>query len=214
MMSAFDERRQQDVQKLRDLERLSRGRIKVTRVAGSPPSEIEAELHLNTAPSEEYPRRTQATTHVNISLPARYPFVEPTVNIQTPIFHPNVYSSGRICLGLKWLPSFGLDLLVRRVAQIITFDPAVLNVQSPANGGAATWYRQSLRTHPHAFPTDSLDLSAPTQAKSMSWTDAASSSPPKVIVGCPHCATKLSLPPGRSGSVKCPKCSHSFPVST
>jgi hypothetical protein len=32
-----------------------------------------------------------------------------TAAIRTPILHPNVYSSGQICLGVTWMPTLGLD---------------------------------------------------------------------------------------------------------
>lgn len=187
--------------------------MKIGRVSGNPPDEIEIELHLKTAPSRQYPIVTQAMTHLVISLPARYPLVEPLVTIKTPILHPNVYSSGKICLGLKWLPSSGLDLLVRRIAQIITFDPTVLNEQSPANGDALSWYRDARRKHAAAFPTDSWDLSAPDQKKKVKWSNISSGSG-KTIVTCPSCQGHLSLPAGRTGKVKCPRCGNGFEATT
>ena len=36
----------------------------------------------------------------------------------------NVYASGLICLGQKWVPTEGLDLLAKRIIQIIIFDPS------------------------------------------------------------------------------------------
>jgi ubiquitin-protein ligase len=212
-MSAFDERRDQDVQKLRDLQKLARERIRVTRVSGRPANEIDVELDLKTAPSRHYPRMVQKLTQLTISLPARYPFVEPAVTVRTPILHPNVYSSGRICLGVKWIPSFGLDLLVRRVVQIVTFDSAVLNEASPANGDAVAWYRHAKRTHPDAFPTDSLVLSAPASPKTIRW-DNISVTPAKTVVPCPRCQSMLSLPAGKKGRVTCPKCSNVFQAET
>src|ERR1700756_2375841 len=38
--------------------------------------------------------------------------VEEMFGIKTPIFHPNVFPSGQICLGGRWLPTESLDLLV------------------------------------------------------------------------------------------------------
>jgi hypothetical protein len=79
-MLAFDERRLQDVQKLRQIESRPRSQLKIGRVAGSPPNEIELELRLKTAPSRHYPGATQEVTRLTISLPARYPLVEPIVS--------------------------------------------------------------------------------------------------------------------------------------
>jgi ubiquitin-protein ligase len=213
-MSAFDERRQQDVQKLRDLQRASESKVLVTRLSGTPPNEIEVELRFRTAPSQDYPRKVQDITRAVISLPARYPFAEPSVSIKTPILHPNVYASGRICLGVKWISSFGLDLLVRRIIQIITFDPSVLNDASPANREAAVWYRNALRKHPTSFPSDSFELTAaPAQPpKTMRW--ASVEAPTKVLVPCPACKTKLSLPSGKLGRVRCPECGNAFEAET
>lgn len=212
-MSAFDERRRQDMNKFHVLAEQSGGRMKVGRICGNPPSEIDVELHLKTAPSRQYPKVKQDVTRFTISLPARYPLTEPVVRISTPILHPNVYSSGQICLGMKWLPSLGLDLLVRRVAQIITFDPAVLNEQSPANRDALDWYREARHRHADSFPTDTWTLVAAEHKRKMIWSDV-SSVPAKAVVTCPSCQQRLSLPPGRSGTVRCARCGNSFRAAT
>ena len=211
-MSAFNERRVQDVQKLRQLAGESGARLKIGKISGNPPNEIEIDLHLRTAPSKEYPIKTQEITKLTIALPARYPLVEPIVSIKTPILHPNVYTSGKICLGLKWMPSFGLDLLVRRIAQIITFDPSILNEQSPANGDALNWYREARRKNAGAFPTDAWDLSAPDKKK-IKWSNTSAEAT-KVVVKCVSCGGSLSLPAGRSGKVNCPRCGHAFEATT
>jgi ubiquitin-protein ligase len=212
-MSAFEERRVQDLQKLTQLAEQSRARMKVARVAGRPPNEIDIELHLKTAPSRHYPRVVQDVTRLTISLPSRYPLVEPAVTIKTPILHPNVYTSGRICLGMKWLPSFGLDLLVKRIGQIIMFDPTILNEQSPANREALVWYREAQRRHANAFPTDTWTIDPPEPPRRMTWTDV-STEPTKKVVPCPGCGTKLSLAAGKRGRVRCPRCTKIFEATT
>jgi ubiquitin-protein ligase len=110
-MSAFDERREQDVQKLRALAGQPRSPLTIARVAGKPTSEIDLELRLKTAPSGYYPGSTQDVTRFTVTLSARYPLVEPIVTIKTPIFHPNVYTSGRICLGCNGCRRTGLSCL-------------------------------------------------------------------------------------------------------
>jgi len=212
-MSAFDQRRLEDVQKLRHLAEQSGARVKITRITGNPPSEICIELHLKTAPSRSYPRSVQEVTQLKITLPSRYPLVEPVVTINTPILHPNVYTSGRICLGMKWLPSFGLDLLVKRIGQIIIFDPTILNEKSPANREALRWYVDAVRQHKAAFPTDTW-MTAPAESpKTMAWTNISSEAPKKVVP-CPGCGTKLSLPASKTGKVKCPRCERVFEAAT
>jgi ubiquitin-protein ligase len=212
-MSAFDERRVQDVRKLRELAEQAPTRLKVERVSGTPPSKIDIELRFRTAPSRQYPSVVQDVTRVTIDLPTRYPLTAPTAAIKTPILHPNVYASGQICLGVDWLPTLGLDFLVKRIIQIITFDPTVLNEQSPANRDALSWYREALRSNAGAFPTDRPLLTTAATKKKISWTDVASE-PAKTVVACPHCNGKLSLPTGKSGQVKCPRCQKPFETRT
>jgi len=212
-MSAFNERRVQDVQKLRQLAEQAPTRLKIGRVGGAPPNQIEIELHFKTAPSRQYPGTVQDVTRVTIDLPSRYPLVAPTAAVRTPILHPNVYSSGQICLGVTWMPTLGLDFLVKRIVQIITFDPAVLNEKSPANGDALSWYRDAVRRYAHAFPTDTGLLTTAAPERKMSWTNIATE-PAKAVMACPHCSGKLSLPAGKRGHVKCPRCQQSFEVRT
>jgi hypothetical protein len=61
-MSAFDERRVQDVQKLRQLVEHAPGRLKIGRISGTPPNQIDIELHFKTAPSRHYPDAVQDVT--------------------------------------------------------------------------------------------------------------------------------------------------------
>jgi ubiquitin-protein ligase len=212
-MSAFDERRVQDVQKLRHLAEQAPGRLKIGRVSGTPPSQVDIELHFKTAPSRNYPSVVQDVTRVTIDLPSRYPLTAPTAAIRTPILHPNVFSSGQICLGVTWMPTLGLDFLVKRIIQIITFDAAILNERSPANSDALLWYRDAVRRHPRAFPTDTALLTTATPEKKISWTNVPTESA-KVTVACAHCGGKLSLPTGKRGQVKCPRCQQSFEAQT
>jgi uncharacterized Zn-finger protein len=213
-MSAFAERRVQDIEKLRQLSSTSNGRIILTAATGNPVSRIMLQLHYRTAGSHRFPADVQNVTEVVIDLPARYPFSEPSAKILTPIYHPNVYTSGLICFGQKWLPSQALDLLVQRIIQIITFDPLILNERSPANGAALSWYREARRQNPSLFPTDRPDAAAAAKKPAMSWTDVPKASPERITVTCPHCTAKLALPTGESGRVDCPRCRTGFEVRT
>jgi ubiquitin-protein ligase len=215
-VSAFDERRVQDVRKLRELAEQVPKRLKIVSISGTPPNKIEIDLYFKTVPSRQYPKAVQDVTRVTVDLPSRYPMQDapPIATIRTRILHPNVYASGQICLGVKWLPTLGLDFLVKRIIQIITFDPEILNEKSPANTDALSWYREARRSHPSVFPTDTalLTTAAP-EKKKISWSNIASE-PAKVVVVCPHCNSNLSLPGGKSGQVKCPRCSKSFEIRT
>lgn len=165
----MNERRQQDVEKINRIAQNSGGKIKIISVKGNPTNEIEIDLHYQTVASRLYPAEVSKTTRVNIELSSRYPFQEPLAMFKTTVFHPNVYTSGRICLGTKWLPTEGLDLLLKRIVQIITFDPQILNGNSPANREALSWYQSAIRQYPKNFPTDILNWSGSTVVKTLSW---------------------------------------------
>jgi hypothetical protein len=184
-----------------------------------PPTDIEIDLACRTAGSSAYPARAVERTRARISFPARYPFQPPVVHLSPVTYHPNVYSSGLVCLGFKWLPTEGLDLLVKRVAQIITFDPAVINTDSPANASAAHWYMRALAQSPRAFPTDRLDfLSATASRPKPQWRDiatgAATGAPPESkTIECEKCPQKLRVPNVPGTTVRCPRCLHTFQVA-
>ena len=139
-MNVAAERRREDLARLEAMCAASNGRLRVTDRSGDAPSEITIQLACRTAGSESYPSRVVERVRARIRFPHRYPFQEPLVELDPPVFHPNVYQSGRVCLGFTWLPTESLDLLVRRLARIVTFDPLVLNTSSPANPAAARWY--------------------------------------------------------------------------
>jgi hypothetical protein len=194
----------------------SGGRLVLVSRDTVPPTEITIELACRTAGSNAYPVRAVDRTRARISLPARYPFQAPVVHLAPVTFHPNVYSSGLVCLGFKWLPTEGLDLLVKRIAQIITFDPAVINTGSPANASAASWYMRALAQSPRSFPTDSLDFLSPTPARPKpQWRDIGpgSQQPARKTIQCQKCPQQLRVPDIPGTEVRCPRCLHTFRVA-
>ena len=212
-MAISSERIKQDLLKIEALSKATTNKVKVKEVLGNPTNVIILELDYPTAPSQDYPNKVQKQTILKIELLSRYPFQEPSATITTPIFHPNVYRSGKVCLGTKWLATQGLDLLIKRIIQIITFDPLILNEQSPANGEALSWYRTAASSYPSAFPTDKLILDREPENK-MVWNEVSNSSNDKVIVNCPTCSGASRVPKGRSLNITCPKCSNTFRAQT
>jgi len=188
-----------DVAALQALASASRGRFEFEVL----PTEArpEALLHLtcSTAGSARYPVQRESRVTIHIALPERYPFQAPVATVRTPIYHPNVFPSGVICLGTRWLAAEGLDLFVQRLLRLVTFDPLLVNTASPANREAAAWYERALRQHPQAFPSD---LQATAQAVE------------RVVRACPSCARQLRLQRGRTGSVRCPACGAEFQAQT
>lgn len=205
-----------DSERLRALAAASRGRITLLALPAPGSPRFVLDLGFVTAGSSAYPGSDRRTTsRLTIDLPARYPFMPPSATITTPIFHPNVYPSGLVCLGTKWLPSEGMDLFVRRIAQLVTFDPLIVNIHSAANPAALHWYAQALRKFPHAFPTDRVDLETPeARDAQIRWNESTVAGAARVIRRCPHCGANLRLPAGRRGTVRCPKCARGFEADT
>lgn len=204
--NAAAERRRQDLARLQELCARSAGRMRVLETTGDPLRELTVELRCKTAPSAQYPALVQQATRVRVQLPVRYPFETPLVQVTTPIYHPNVYSSGRVCLGTKWLPTEGLDQLFRRLVQIVTFDPELTNPASPANSDAARWYSTARTRHPQAFPSDSLDLSAEAAPRRpVQFRDVPAEAPPSRLVACRSCGVQNRVPAGVR-EARCGRC--------
>lgn len=185
--------------------------------SGNPISRISLKFSVRTAADDHYPAKTISEVNAEIQLGARYPFEEPAVSITTKVFNPNIYTSGRVCLGSKWIATEYLDLLAQRLFKILSFDEGIINTSSAANGDAARWYIRSKTSRPSDFPTDTLLLASATQKPTLSWTDksaVASATTERVVVACPHCKSSLRIPAGKAGSVVCPSCNKSFPART
>lgn len=86
---------------------------------------------------------TRDEHQVVVRFNASYPRMMPELVWKTPIFHPNISSSGVVCLGgygTYWVPSVTLDELCTMLWDMIrykNFDP-----ESPYNRQAAIWAKQ------------------------------------------------------------------------
>ena len=96
-------RRVADLERLQELVAATHSRIHVVE-GGQRSARYVLDLRFTTAGSSGYPLVKQASTRLVVDLSARYPFQAPVATIVSPIFHPNVFGSGLVCLGTKWLP--------------------------------------------------------------------------------------------------------------
>lgn len=75
-----------------------------------------------------------------------YPNVPPDVRFISPMFHPNVYSDGQICLDIfqnRWSPTYDVEAILTSIQSLLN-DP---NPNSPANNEAATLFRENKREY-------------------------------------------------------------------
>jgi hypothetical protein len=202
--------------RLRVLAATSGGRIVLINGPSAALPQVDLELRYAVARSERYPGDVSRQTRLRIALPARYPFQAPTATVLTPIWHPNVFPAGVICLGTRWIASEGLDLFVQRLARLLTFDSLLVNIHSPANRVAADWYVRTCRERPDAFPSDRPhfgEARGDATRGRVGWRDTVADDG-RVERACPLCARRLRLPAGRRGRVRCPGCGASFETET
>lgn len=88
---------------------------------------------------------------VSIYLHAEYPLKQPQLKWLTPIFHPNIHTTGAVCIG-AWWPAKTLDELILSLGDMIQYKN--LDPKDPMNSKAAAW---ALRNK-HRFPVDDRDL--------------------------------------------------------
>ena len=75
-----------------------------------------------------------------------YPYESPNVTFVTPMFHPNIYEDGNICLDIlheNWAPTYNISSILLSISSLLT-DP---NPDSPANPKAARLYKQDINKY-------------------------------------------------------------------
>lgn len=91
----------------------------------------------------------------------------PVVKLETPIFHPNVYSSGKICFegDDKIQINQPLDFLVKRVIRMIQYDYELSTIGIPANQEARAW----AHNNKHLFPLSANSGSGSPSKPNLNW---------------------------------------------
>ncbi len=211
-MTAKSQRISADIEKIHDLAKRSNGGIKLS---SSTDQKIILELNYKTVGDRQGTIRKSSIA--TISLSPKYPFIEPKVIFEDPVFHPNVYASGQVCLGTKWLPTEGLNLLVERLIKILIFEATILNTQSPANSDALSWYRKKASSEPSFFPTDKFSKNHESKTKpKIQWkteeTFSDSNHKRMKVISCQQCGQKLRVPDKQNIKATCAKCGANFLV--
>ncbi len=83
---------------------------------------------------------------LHVEFHEEYPNKPPAVKFLTPMFHPNIYSDGKICLDIlqnQWSPIYDIAAILASIQSLLS-DP---NPASPANAAAAQLYDRDRREY-------------------------------------------------------------------
>lgn len=86
------------------------------------------------------------TFRLSMDFTEDYPNKPPTVKFVSPIFHPNVYATGAICLDIlqnNWSPIYDVSAILTSILSLLN-DP---NPASPANVEAAKLFQENRREY-------------------------------------------------------------------
>ncbi|KAI5152302.1 ubiquitin-conjugating enzyme E2 G2 [Enteropsectra breve] len=91
--------------------------------------------------------------HAKLNFPSKYPFMPPTFKFITPMWHPNIYTSGVVCISIlqnesddpsgfmnskyTWTPGQNIGSVCKSIISMLS----EYNIESPANIDASNMWR-------------------------------------------------------------------------
>lgn len=101
---------------------------------------------------------------LSITIPDNYPFVPPIMKFKTKIYHPNIDSSGRICLDTlkpnpqgSWKPSINISTLLMQIQILMSYP----NPSDPLDADIASLYTQNIEKYKEKAKQMTLEYAKP-----------------------------------------------------
>lgn len=145
-MSARERRLLKDFEEVIKLAEESNGLLRV-RYRGNPPEVYYIEINgiYGIERIDEGKRPILRDNHeLTIDLRTGYPYNPPRIYFNTPIFHPNIWPNGLVCIEDVWNPSHTLkDIIIDIANRIQYYSPEKVNLESVADKKAAEWVRNN-----------------------------------------------------------------------
>ncbi|KAI9737556.1 MAG: hypothetical protein M1834_009711 [Cirrosporium novae-zelandiae] len=102
-------------------------------------------------------RRRRGFFRARLTFPKEYPLMPPKLKFETPIFHPNIYPTGEVCISILHPPEedkYGYESAAERWSPVQSPETILLSVismlsdpndESPANVEAARLWREDTK---------------------------------------------------------------------
>jgi len=148
-----------DEERLRALAALNPDRLIIQTTKGNPPDSYEIVLQCKTVTALRGGAPVYGSRHVlRVTLPPSYPLqARPHAAYLTPVRNPHVFPSRDVCIGSKGSLTEFLDAFVRRMYDVLRYDPEYIDPDSPADRDAMAWAQQNM----HLLPLDATPLCVP-----------------------------------------------------
>ena len=104
-----------------------------------------------------------------------YPMSLPFIRFNTPMFHPNIYASGNVCMGWFRVP-YDLSDVCAHIAKMIDYQ--IYNLASPAEHKAAEW----AKTHSSLLPLKKWTVTSSQESVKNTQFEVSAVEPEKIEI--------------------------------